>query len=91
MAAKPDQVATPLERSSGGKAAVIVDSVPGMIIAAPRPMTARQTISVLVESAHEAARDAVPKTTVPTISTLRRPRRSPIAPSGSTRAARATV
>jgi hypothetical protein len=40
---------------AGGKAAVIVDNVPGMIIAAPTPMTTRHPMSVLVEPANAAA------------------------------------
>ena len=39
--AKPAQMPTALARSSGGNTLVIVDSVPGMISAAPMPINAR--------------------------------------------------
>ena len=90
-AANPDQVATPRARWSSGKAEVIVLSVPGMIIAAPTPITRRQPMSTPVVEENAAASDAAPNTSDPAMSTLRRPMRSPSAPSGSTRAARATV
>jgi len=90
-AANPAQVATPRARRSGGKAAVIVDKVPGMIMAAPIPMTTRAIVSWSVELANAAVKEAIPKTPVPMTRTVRRPMRSPRAPRGSTRAARATV
>ena len=43
--ANPAQIPTALGRSSGGNTLVIVDSVPGMISAAPIPMIARTAIS----------------------------------------------
>lgn len=72
-AAKPDHTATPRARWSGGKDAVIVDSVPGMIIAAPRPIITRIRIRCSGVSACAATAAAAPKTRQPRISTLRRP------------------
>ena len=89
--AKPDQIPTARARSSDGNTAVIVDKVPGMIIAAPSPMTARATMRTEAELAAAPTAAPAPNTTVPASSTLRRPRRSPSAPIGSTRAASATV
>ena len=43
--AKPAQTLTARPRCAAGKTAVIVDSVPGMIIAAPMPMTTRHAMS----------------------------------------------
>ena len=43
--ANPAQIPTALARSSGGKMLVIVESVPGMIRAAPMPIRARYPIS----------------------------------------------
>ena len=40
-----DQMPIALPRSSRGKTSMITDSVAGMIIAPPTPMTARSTIS----------------------------------------------
>ncbi|BDH56665.1 hypothetical protein MTP03_16040 [Tsukamurella sp. PLM1] len=70
---------------------MMVDNVPGMIIAAPRPMTTREAIRLVVLSESAAATDPAAKTAVPAMRTVRRPMRSPSAPSGSTNAARATV
>ena len=53
-----DQVATALPRWLAGNTAVIVDRVPGMIIAAPTPITTRQAIRNAVEVAKTAARAA---------------------------------
>ena len=54
--ANPAQTLTARPRCSGGKTAVIVESVPGMIIAAPMPMTTRQAMSVSGACAAAAAR-----------------------------------
>ena len=89
--AKPDQMPTARPRSSDGNTAVMVDRVPGMIMAAPTPMTARATMRTEAELAAAPTIEPVPNTTVPTNSTLRRPTRSPSAPIGSTSAASATV
>lgn len=90
-AAKPDQIATPLALRSGGKAEVMVDRVPGMIMAAPTPMTTRHAMSSWVVEAKAANAAATANSTFPAMRTLRRPIRSPRAPSGSTSAASATV
>ncbi len=49
--AKPAQMPTALARPSGGKTLVIVERVPGMISAAPMPMSARRAMSWVGESA----------------------------------------
>jgi hypothetical protein len=89
--AKPAQTLTARLRLEAGNTAVIVDRVPGMIIAAPTPITTRQPMSAPGDSAAAAQSAASPNTTVPARSSVRRPRRSPRAPNGSTRAASATV
>ncbi len=89
--AKPAQTLTARLRLSAGNTAVIVESVPGMIIAAPTPITTRQPMSAPGDCAAAAPSAASPNTTVPARSSVRRPRRSPSAPNGSTSAASATV
>src|SRR3954465_10113001 len=48
--AKPAHNPTALARPSGGKTLVIVDKVPGMISAAPTPVSTRHAMSALAES-----------------------------------------
>lgn len=65
--------------------------VTGMIIAALTPAATRAAIIVPAVGASPATTLAAPKTTNPAISMGLRPRRSPMAPSGSNSAARARV
>jgi hypothetical protein len=51
----------------------MVDSVAGMTSAAPRPRTARRTISSAAECAVIATADPAPKINRPAISARRRP------------------
>ena len=53
--AKPAQMPIALARSSGGKLDVMIDSVTGMIIAAPTPATTRATIIIAVVVASSGA------------------------------------
>ena len=85
--AKPAQMPTALARSSGGNTLVMVDSVPGMRSAAPRPVSARSPMSGPAESTNAESSEPMPKMAVPAISAPRRPNRSPIAPAGSRSAA----
>lgn len=65
--------------------------VMGMIVAAPIPPATRAAIMTSAVGARPAAMLATPKTTSPAISVGLRPKRSPIAPSGSSSAARVRV
>ena len=56
-------MAIALPRSSGGKTLVRIDSVPGMMKAAPAPITARQTMTCQVAVANMAVSEASPTTT----------------------------
>ena len=68
-------------RSSGGKTVTTIDSVDGIIIAAPSPMTARAAMTSPLVSAYIAVQaDAVQTMRRPTCKAERRPNRSPIAP-----------
>jgi hypothetical protein len=62
---------------------VIVDKVAGMTSAAPKPITARSPISSPAEVAVMATAEPAPKIVSPAISARRRPKRSPMAPAGS--------
>ncbi len=76
-----------LPRSSRGKTFVIVDSVAGMISAAPTPITARRATSWPADEANPAARLAAPKMMRPAWSARLRPKRSPSVPIVSSRPA----
>lgn len=80
-----------LARSARGKVAASSDSVAGMIMAAPTPMTARAAMTPVELSTSEPATAPPPKTTRPRMSAPRRLYLSPIAPSSSIRAAYGTV
>src|SRR5262245_5911335 len=69
------------------KVLVRIDSVAGMISAAPMPITARAPMSASTLPANAAAADAVPNTTRPTASAPFRPYRSPIVPAVSSKPA----
>ena len=89
--AKPAQTPTARSRSSAGKLEVMTDSVAGMIMAAAAPAAIRATSSWVEPVAKAAATLASTNSTRPDISTFLRPQRSPMAPNGSSRAARAMV
>ena len=81
---------TALVRLSAGNVLVIVDSVAGMTSAAPTPSTARSAISSPAEAAVIATAEPAPNTISPTISANLRPNRSPSAPAGRSRDAKAS-
>jgi hypothetical protein len=81
--ATPAHTPTARSRVSGGNVAVMIDSVVGMIIAAPTPITARTAISWPASLSWVATSAPPPKTARPASRTPRRPRRSPMAPAGS--------
>ena len=81
------QMAIALGRSCAGKMLVRIDSVVGMIPAAPRPISAREAISVAELSESVAASEPAPKTSRPVTSARRRPKRSPRLPAVSSRPA----
>ena len=80
IAAMPAQMPIALPRSSRGKTFVMIDSVAGMISAAPTPIAARIAISWFALSATSTARLAVPKIARPAWSARLRPKRSPSVP-----------
>jgi hypothetical protein len=77
------QTLTARVRCSLAKVPVMVERVAGITSAAPRPITARRPISSPAELAVMATADAAPKIDRPAISAHRRPKRSPMAPAGS--------
>ena len=89
--ATPVHTPIALARSSSGKVEVMTASVTGMIIAAPTPLRKRAPSMTSGEPARPAAALATPKTSKPASSIGLRPRRSPSAPRGSSRAARVRV
>ena len=81
MPATPDQMPIAMARSRGTvKTLVMIESVAGMISAAPSPITARAPTSWLTPPEKAAAPDATPKITRPMVSAPLRPNRSPSAP-----------
>src|SRR5215203_5006891 len=81
--ATPAHTPTAPARSSGGNTLVTIESVIGMIIAAPTPEAARSAIRTPGLSTKTAPAEAVPKTTNPASNTPLRPCRSPKAPAGN--------
>src|SRR4029079_10118318 len=86
--ATPAQAPTALARCAAGKVEVIVESVAGITSAAPTPRRARIAISQEASAWVIAAAEPTPKIARPASSVLRRPKRSPIAPAGRSRAAK---
>jgi len=80
MALTPAQVPIARPRSAGGNVLVMIDSVPGIISAAPRPWTAREATSQPSVGAKPIVADAAANTTTPIRKTLRRPKMSPSRP-----------
>ena len=89
--AKPAQTPTARSRSPTGKLEVITERVAGMIIAAAAPATTRKASSWVTSPAKAAATLAAMNSTRPDTRTFLRPQRSPMAPTGMSRAARAMV
>lgn len=80
-----------LPRRSSGKVEVMTARVIGMIIAAPTPLIARAAIMTSALGDSAATTFAMPNNVSPAVNMGLRPRRSPIAPSGSSSAARVRV
>ena len=76
----PAQAAIARPRSSLGKTLMRIESVEGIIIAAPNPMTARAAMSWVAVVTSVAAIEPAPKTSSPACRRRARPNRSPIAP-----------
>ena len=81
------QIAIAFGRSSLGKMLVRIDSVVGMIAAAPTPIRAREAISSVELPEIDANSDPSPKIPRPTKSARLRPKRSPRVPAASRRPA----
>ena len=81
------QAAIAFGRSLEGKMLVRIESVVGMIPAAPRPIRARDAISIVASLERAASEDPSPNTTSPAISARLRPNRSPRLPAASSRPA----
>ena len=80
-------MAIALPRSSPVKTLAMIESVAGMISAAPMPIAARTAITWSAESATRAPRLARPKIDTPAWSASLRPKRSPSVPKTSSRPA----
>src|SRR5829696_7705844 len=86
--ATPDQIAIALARSRSGNVFVRIDSVEGMIAAAPTPISARLAISSSAEPLNAPRTEPRPKMPRPAKSIRRRPNRSPRLPATSRRPAK---
>ena len=91
IADTPAHVPMALPRSWGGNALVMIDSVAGIISAAPTPWTAREATSQCSEGAKPIVAEAAAKTTTPIRKTVRRPKMSPSRPPVTSRTANASV
>ena len=89
--AKPTHTAMARRRSSGGKMAVISESVAGITKAAPAPCTARPTMTTVADPANPLITDPVANTARPTSSAPLRPKRSPSAPAVRSRPAKTSA
>ena len=69
-----------LPRSSGGNALEMIESVPGIMNAAPTPWTAREATSQPSEGAKPIVAEASANTTTPNRNIRRRPKMSPSRP-----------
>ena len=87
----PAQVPIALPRSAGGNALAMIESVAGIMKAAPAPWTARQATSqVSLWAKPMSALDSANVTT-PKRKTRRRPKMSPRRPPVTSRTAKASV
>ena len=76
----PAQVPIAVPRCSGGNAWVMIDSVAGIMKAAPMPWTARKATSQVSFGAKPMIRLDTPNTTTPNRNIRRRPKMSPSRP-----------
>lgn len=81
--AKPAQMAIALPRSALENTAVMIESVAGIVRAAPTPMIEREAMRLSGVPACVANRAPAAKSVRPTSSARLRPKRSPSAPAGS--------
>ena len=81
------QIEIALGRSSGGKMLVRIESVVGMIPAAPTPISARDAISSVALPDKAARTEPIANVTSPATRARRRPKRSPSVPAASSRPA----
>ncbi len=81
------QIAIALARSWGGKTFTRIDSVAGMMNAAPTPIAARQAMICVTSVACDAKRLARKNVARPNCSAPLRPKRSPSAPEVNNRPA----
>ena len=81
------QMAMALARSRGGNTFTRIDSVDGMMNAAPTPIAARQAMICVTSVACDASRLATKKVPRPNCSAPLRPKRSPSAPDVNSRPA----
>ena len=88
----PAQVPIALPRSAGGNALAMIESVAGIMNAAPMPWTARPATSqVSLWREADEARWTAPNVTTPKRKTRRRPKMSPRRPPVTSRTAKASV
>ena len=81
-----------LARSAGTvKTLVRIDSVDGMMKAAPAPMRARVAMRTVAEPDSAESREPTPKTESPKVRARLRPKRSPRLPAVSSRPAKTIV
>ncbi len=76
----PAHVPIARPRSAGGKVFVMIESVAGIISAAPTPWVIRLITSAVVEGARPAVAEEIAKRTTPSRNIRRRPRMSPSRP-----------
>ena len=78
----PMPVSTPIGLPSDrpAKASVTIATLPGVMIAAPKPWSARAAIRTPVEGARPESIEPLMKITTPAMKTRRRPSRSPARP-----------
>ncbi len=87
----PAQVPIALPRSCGGKALVMIDSVAGIMNAAPTPWAARPMTSQAAVWEKAMKRLDAPNTATPTRNQRRRPKMSPVRPPVTSRTANVSV
>ncbi len=91
IALTPAQVPIALPRSFGGNAFVMIDSVAGIISAAPTPCAARPTTSHVAVCEKAMKRLDAPKIATPIRNQRRRPKMSPRRPPVTSRTAKVSV
>ncbi len=87
----PAHVPIALPRSEAGKAWVMIESVAGIISAAPTPWIARLPISIAGSWASPAVAEVIAKITTPARNISRRPKMSPSRPPVAIRTAKVRV